>query len=164
MKKNTIFLFLFCFLVTVASAQSNTSTTNQTQTTLPYARVTCAKTTHDFGKIPFGTPVTFSFGFKNEGKKPLVINDVSTPCGCTTPMFDKEKAFETGTTAPIEITYNAATEGTFQKTVTVTYNETSTMELTIKGEVLTNLATPTVVVPAIEKHNTHDGDDHTKPE
>ena len=131
-----MFLFLSYFLVTVAFAQSNTNTTNQAQTTLPYARVTCAKTTHDFGKIPQGTPVTFAFVFKNEGKKNLTINDVSTPCGCTTPMFDKNKPYATGTSAPINVSFNAATVGVFEKTVTVTYNDTLTMDLVIKGEVV----------------------------
>ena len=116
----------------------------------PLVRVTCTKTIHDFGKIPQGTPVTFAFQFKNEGKKPLIINDVSTPCGCTTPMFDKDKPFESGTSAPINITYNAASEGVFEKTVTVTYNGSFTMDLTIKGEVLPVNTSPINVTPIKE--------------
>ena len=150
MKKYLICLLLVCVGFAFAQTKS-VDNEKSTATTIPLARVTCAKTTHDIGKIPQGTPVTFVFQFKNEGKKPLVINDVSTPCGCTTPMFEKEKPFETGTAAPIDITFNAATEGTFEKTVTVTYNGTSTIDLTIKGEVV---ATETPV--ADRQKNTKD--------
>ncbi len=132
--KKYIQIVLTVFFAIASFGQSKTS--NALATTIPLARVTCAKTMHDFGKIPQGTPVTFVFQFKNEGKKPLLINDVSTPCGCTTPLFEKEKPFETGTFAPIDVTFNAASEGAFEKTVTVTYNGDATMELTIKGEVL----------------------------
>ena len=145
------FLTAAFVLSTIVSFGQKAVSANQAVAAItPLVRVTCAKTIHDFGKIPQGTPVTFAFQFKNEGKKPLIINDVSTPCGCTTPMFDKDKSFESGTSAPINITYNAASEGVFEKTVTVTYNGSFTMDLTIKGEVLPVSTSPEIVTPIKE--------------
>ena len=140
----------FIFSTIVSFGQKAASANQAIETITPLVRVTCAKTIHDFGKIPQDTPVTFAFQFKNEGKKPLIINDVSTPCGCTTPIFDKDKPFEIGKSAPINITFNAASEGLFEKTVTVTYNGSFTMDLTIKGEVLPVSTSPEIVTPIKE--------------
>jgi len=40
--------------------------------------------TFDFGEIPEGKIVTFTFVIKNSGKRDLIIRNVSTTCGCTT--------------------------------------------------------------------------------
>ena len=145
------FLTAAFVLSTIVSFGQKSVSANQAVVAItPLVRVLCAKTIHDFGKIPQGTPATFAFQFKNEGRKALIINDVSTPCGCTTPMFDKDKPFESGTSAPIDITYNAASEGVFEKTVTVTYNGSFTMDLTIKGEVLPVSTSPEIVTPIKE--------------
>src|SRR5258705_7062878 len=37
---------------------------------------------HDFGKIPQGTPVTYSFEIKNTSNKPVVVENTSASCGC----------------------------------------------------------------------------------
>ena len=140
----------FIFSTIVSFGQKAVPANQAAVAITPLVRVTCAKTIHDFGKIPQDTPVSFAFQFKNEGKKPLIINDVSTPCGCTTPMFDKDKPFESGTSASINITFNAASEGVFEKTVTVTYNGSFTMDLTIKGEVLPVITPPEIVTPIKE--------------
>ena len=140
----------FIFSTIVSFGQKAVPENQAVAAITPLVRVTCAKTVYDFGKIPQGTPATFAFQFKNEGKKPLIINDVSTPCGCTTPIFDKDKPFESGTSAPINITFNAASEGVFEKTVTVTYNGSFTMDLTIKGEVFLVSTSPGIVTPIKE--------------
>jgi Protein of unknown function (DUF1573) len=132
MRKIILFLLL---LVGITVKAQDKKTANVIPATKTLTRVLCNKTTHDFGQITQGTPVTFVFELENQGKNSLVITDVSTPCGCTTPIFDKDKAFSTGTKAPIDVTYNAAAIGLFEKTVTVSYNNGQTMDLTIKGEV-----------------------------
>ena len=81
MKKH-IQIALTVFFAIASFGQSKTD--KVPVTTIPLARVTCTKTTHDFGKIPQGTPVTFVFQFKNEGKK--------QPIRLT--IFDKELSFE----------------------------------------------------------------------
>ncbi|MEO6488342.1 MAG: DUF1573 domain-containing protein [Ferruginibacter sp.] len=90
---------------------------------------------HDFGKIPQGKPVNTVFTVTNVGKEPLKIANVQASCGCTTPEWDKETAISPGQDSKITVGYNAAAEGPFTKLITVTYNETGSKQLTIKGEV-----------------------------
>lgn len=94
------------------------------------------ETTHDFGKIPQGKPVTNEFKFTNTGKAPLVLSQVSAGCGCTTPEWSKEP-IAPGKVGTIKATFNAAAVGTFNKTVTVTANvEGGSTYLMLKGEVI----------------------------
>lgn len=93
------------------------------------------ETTHDFGKIPQGKPVTVEFKFTNAGKVPLVLSTVSASCGCTTPEWTKDPVAP-GKTGTIKATYNAAGVGAFNKSVTVNANvEGGATYLYIKGEV-----------------------------
>lgn len=94
------------------------------------------ETIHDFGKITQGKPVTTEFKFKNAGDVPLVISSVRGSCGCTVTDYTKE-AVAPGKEGVVKATFNAASAGVFNKTVTVTANvEGGTEVLTIKGEVI----------------------------
>lgn len=91
---------------------------------------------HDFGKIKQGVPVTHEFTFTNTGKTPLVITNVQASCGCTTPDWSKDP-IPPGGQGFIKATYNAASMGGFNKTVTVMANvEGGFKQLSIKGEVV----------------------------
>lgn len=90
---------------------------------------------YDFGKIPQGKPVHHVFIVTNKGKEPLKIANVQASCGCTTPEWDKDTEIPAGQDSKITVGYNAAAEGAFTKFITVTYNETATKQITIKGEV-----------------------------
>ena len=90
---------------------------------------------HDFGEVMEGVHVKYDFKFKNTGSEPLVISDAKGSCGCTVPSYPKE-AIHPGKSANIEVRYDIARLGPFQKTVTVTTNEANpTHTLTIKGKV-----------------------------
>jgi hypothetical protein len=90
---------------------------------------------HEFGAVPQGTPVTHEFSFKNTGAVPLVLSNVSTECGCTTPEWPKEP-IAPNATAKIKVIYNAANLGDFTKRVTVMSNASvPQIILTIHGEV-----------------------------
>jgi hypothetical protein len=92
--------------------------------------------THTFGKVKKGTPVTYEFNFVNPGKKPLVIEDATAECGCTKPEFPTQ-AIAGGKSGKIKVTYDAKEPGTFTKKVTVKLvNVTETKILTISGEVI----------------------------
>jgi len=92
-------------------------------------------TTHDFGKIPKGTPVTHTFRFTNNGSAPLVISSVQASCGCTIAEYSNEP-IEAGAEGYVKATYNAANVGAFTKTVTVNANtEDGVVQLFVKGEV-----------------------------
>jgi hypothetical protein len=89
----------------------------------------------DFGKIPQGKPVTHVFEVVNNGKDSLKISNVQASCGCTTPQWDVNKVQAPGESTKITVGYNAAAEGQFAKTITVSYNGTQSKQITIKGEV-----------------------------
>lgn len=89
---------------------------------------------YDFGKIPQGKPVTHVFYYTNIGKTPLILDNVQASCGCTTPVWSKEPVAP-GATSKIDVGYNSASEGSFTKFITLTYNGTQNKQVIIKGEV-----------------------------
>lgn len=102
------------------------------------------ETEFDFGKIPQGKPVTHVFEVVNSGKDSLRIQNIQASCGCTTPEWDRDKVQAPGEQTKITVGYNAASEGAFNKQITITYNGTQTKQIVIKGEVW---KTPTTSVP-----------------
>jgi Protein of unknown function (DUF1573) len=92
------------------------------------------ETIFDFGRIPQGKPVTHNFVISNTGKDPLVIENVQASCGCTTPEWSKDP-IQSGKSSEIKVGYNSASEGQFEKTITVIYNQGQTKTLIIKGNV-----------------------------
>lgn len=90
---------------------------------------------HDFGTIPYEGDGTYVFEFKNTGKEPLVLSDVHSSCGCTTPEWPKVP-IKKGEKGKITVKYNTKIMGPFTKSVYVTSNaQTSRVTLTIKGTV-----------------------------
>lgn len=91
---------------------------------------------HSFGKIPQNKPATYTFSFKNIGNAPVIIEDATAECGCTTPVYPKG-VIAKGATNNIKVTYNAAAMGSFTKRVTVRIAKLSEpIILTIEGEVV----------------------------
>ncbi len=88
----------------------------------------------DFGRIPQGKPVNHNFLITNIGKEPLAIENVMASCGCTTPEWSTAPV-ASGQTTEIKVGYNAAAEGSFEKTITVMYNKGQTKAFVIKGNV-----------------------------
>lgn len=94
------------------------------------------ETKHSFGKIKQNVPATYVFTVKNTGSKPLIIENAQGSCGCTKPEYSTQPILK-GKSTTIKVTYNAATVGTFNKTVTVKFlNVATPTVLTIDGEVL----------------------------
>jgi hypothetical protein len=89
---------------------------------------------HDFSKIPQGKPVYYNFEFVNTGKTELKLDNVQASCGCTTPEWSHDPVAP-GAAAKIKVGYNAASEGYFEKTITITYSTTQTKIIKIKGTV-----------------------------
>ncbi len=100
---------------------------------------------YSFGKIPQGKPVTHIFEITNTGKEPLKISNVQASCGCTTPVWEQNKDIAPGQSSKITVGYNAASEGPFEKTITISYNNNQSKVIKIKGEVW---KTPTESAPA----------------
>lgn len=106
----------------------------QPSTSLNAENMVFVEDVHDFGTVPEGPAAVFEFKFKNTGKEPIVLKQVSPSCGCTTPTYSKEPVLP-GKTGVIKASY--ATQGRpnpFTKTITVVSNA-GTKILTIKGNV-----------------------------
>lgn len=126
-------------LMSVVHAQTGTVATAATQNVLTIAQademLTLKETEFDFGKIPQGKPVVHIFEVTNKSNVPLKITNINASCGCTTPEWEKDKVVAPGGITKITVGYNAAAEGPFTKFITVTYNDTQSKQITIKGEV-----------------------------
>jgi hypothetical protein len=92
---------------------------------------------HDFGSIDQkGGPQTHSFEFTNKGTEPIIIQNVSASCGCTTPGWTKEPV-PAGGRGYVKATYNPSGVMPFDKTLTVYSNgKPSPIVLRIKGKVV----------------------------
>lgn len=98
------------------------------------AALILTETSFDFGKIPQGRPVTHNFEIKNNGKQPLILENVEASCGCTTPEWSQSPVAP-GKTSVIKVGFNAGAEGQFSKTITITYNSGQVTTLAITGNV-----------------------------
>jgi hypothetical protein len=101
------------------------------------------ETTHDFGSIPQGRPVTYDFIIRNAGKTPLKLDNVMASCGCTSPEWS-EAPIQAGAASVVKVGFNAAAEGRFSKNITISYGGSNTKVLVITGEVF---STPTTSAP-----------------
>jgi hypothetical protein len=62
---------------------------------------------HDFGKVAEGGKISWQFVYENKGSGSLVLNAVSTTCGCTVPKFSK-KPVPPGGKGSIEVVFDAS--------------------------------------------------------
>ena len=80
-----------------------------------------SETTHDFGDLKGGKPVTHDFRFKNISDAPLTIDNVRSTCGCTGADWADE-IVPAGEEGVIKIQYDARKEGYFYKKITVFFS------------------------------------------
>jgi hypothetical protein len=101
------------------------------------SKIAFDKLQHDFGKVNEGDgAASYDFTFKNTGTAPLLIQDVRTTCGCTTPEWTKQP-IRPGATGFIKVSYDVkGRPGAIDKTITVYSNAGSKPTvLRIIGEV-----------------------------
>ena len=87
------------------------------------------------GDIEYGSKDLFIFEFVNKAKRPAIINDVQTSCGCTTaekPLGEIKKRGK----GKISVSYDTYRLGPFTKTITVSSTVGLPIVLTISGNVL----------------------------
>ena len=149
MKRIGMTCLLFSFLAFSGSAQSRKKE-NQAAVAIADTSIQLAEESYSFGKIPQGKPVHHLFTFTNNGSSPVKLTNVQASCGCTTPEWDKERTYQPGDTGSIKVGYNAASEGMFQKTITITYSESKMKVISISGEVW---KTPAASAPANQGAN-----------
>ena len=123
--KRILGVFLLLVTFSTASAQTSAVTT---------AALQPQQTEYNFGKVPQGKPVYYTFTIVNKSNQALKLDNVTADCGCTTPEWNKA-AIAPGSSTQIKVGFNAAQEGPFEKSITVHYNGDKTTQLKIKGTV-----------------------------
>ncbi|MFN5422536.1 MAG: DUF1573 domain-containing protein [bacterium] len=92
---------------------------------------------YNFGKIKQGVPVTHDFEFTNIAGEPVIIENATASCGCTTPVWPQQPVMKSKTDK-IKAGFNAAAAGPFEKTIFIKLKGIDARyELKIAGEVLT---------------------------
>jgi hypothetical protein len=120
--------FKLCFvalvLLLIGSCNSGTKKaapagkTNETGV----AKFAFSEEMHNFGPLKAGEVVSFTFVFRNEGTKTLIITEVDSGCGCTEVKISN-KTIAPGQEEKIEVIYNSAGEvGKQLKTITLFSN------------------------------------------
>ena len=90
----------------------------------------------DCGQVVFNKPVTAEFVLKNDGHKPLVINNVLKSCGCTEVDYPKT-GIAAGESFVIKAVYDAKQMGTFTKQVCLYTNaDEEPFILSMRGKVV----------------------------
>ena len=100
------------------------------------AIITFEKKVHNYGKIEQGSDGLCNFEFQNTGGDALILRNVKTTCGCTSPEWPRTP-IKPGKKSKITIKYSTSRPGPFQKGITVYSNASNgTIALTIKGQVI----------------------------
>jgi hypothetical protein len=98
-----------------------------------------AETEFDFGDIQADAKVRHTFTFTNTGKSPLLIEDATASCGCTTPSWTKEPVAP-GAKGTLEVQFDSrGKQGLVSKQVNVRANtQPSITSVSIKANILTS--------------------------
>lgn len=87
----------------------------------------------NLGTFEWTQKINAEFTLNNEGRIPLVIDDITTSCGCTTVGYSKEPV-QPGKSLNLKVKYQAEHPEHFNKTITVYCNaEGSPFHLEISG-------------------------------
>ena len=92
---------------------------------------------YDFGTLTEGDTVEHVFRFTNTGEFPLIINNITASCGCTTPSWTKEPVAP-GAQGTMEVQFDSrGKNGIINKQVAERANtQPSITTIAIKGNVL----------------------------
>jgi hypothetical protein len=88
---------------------------------------------YNFGKIEYNKAVSFEVQLKNIGKDSVKIERVQVGCGCTTPKYEVGP-YAPGQTFKVELGFNGATKGVFEKNATIYFSNGLTKLIRFFGE------------------------------
>ncbi len=105
-------------------------------TDAPLTTVEVMKDSIDLHTLQYDDQKEVTFTLKNTGSHPLVIRDIVTTCGCTSPRWNKRPVLP-GKTTDIKVTFKPNSLGRFNKTIQVLCNTSSKLsELKLYGDVI----------------------------
>lgn len=133
MKKYSI-LGILLMSMTLAFAQDAKPTPTEK---VDGAVLTFESNTHDFGNITQGDVVERVFKFTNTGNQPLIITNIQTSCGCTTPVWPRDPVMPGGK-GEIKVGFNSSGKLNKQtKTLPIISNAVNEASITFTTNVLT---------------------------
>jgi len=95
------------------------------------------KGVHDFGQITEGDTVEYLYKFVNKGELPLMINNITASCGCTTPDWPREPVAP-GQESAVRVRFNSrGKQGEQRKSVSI-YANTEPAMTNVEFKVLVN--------------------------
>jgi len=116
----------------------NPNVASETEAPNPNAPVmTFAETEYNFGDIKPGDVVKHTFNFTNSGKSPLLIENATASCGCTTPNWTKDP-IAPGAKGTIEVQFDShGKSGLQNKQVAIRANtQPSITQIAIRANIL----------------------------
>jgi Protein of unknown function (DUF1573) len=103
-------------------------------------RISVEPPSFDFGKAVQNKTLSKEFSIKNYGTEDLVIENVSTTCGCTAALLDS-KVVKPGGTTPLRVTLETRTySGKVERKILIRSNDAATNLLAVKVEAMVGAA------------------------
>jgi hypothetical protein len=129
MKSTFVLLLTSCFLIGTARAQEAKSAPAKGP------KIVVEPTTFDFGKAVQNKTLQKEFSIRNFGTADLVIENVSTTCGCTAALL-ADKVVKPGGTTPLRVSLETRTySGKVERKVLVRSNDPESNLTEVKVEV-----------------------------
>lgn len=121
--RKLIFIGLAIAFSEFAFGQSNDVRDSEKTDQPPGAHLSWEKSNYDFGDIPQGERVEYTFRFFNSGTEPLMITNVTTQCGCTAPKGWPRDPIAPGSRGEITLVFDSTGKfGRVNKVATVMSN------------------------------------------
>jgi len=80
------------------------------------------------GEISFDSMYTVRYNLRNKGGTSLLIDTITTSCGCSVPTIDS-KIIAPGRTATLEVSFKPADTGRFNKKILIKSNTDSSFSV-----------------------------------
>jgi hypothetical protein len=122
--KKTVLIFSVIMLVLASQCRNEKGnvTKDESGTDTGKAVLVFKEYEHQFGKVAEGEKIAWQFTYENDGTADLILNSVTTTCGCTVPKFET-KPVAPGRTGTLEVVFDTSGRNGMQtKTITVKSN------------------------------------------
>lgn len=100
------------------------------------AKITFDEEMHDFGNLSAGEQVSYSFHFRNTGKKDLIISGCGASCGCTVPSYPQGR-IAPGNDGYVTVSFNSSGKAgeTYEEVTVVSNAQPGRHTLRIRAQV-----------------------------
>ena len=140
LKATSIISILLGLLIVACNSGTPKATQAEKSDETGVAKFVVSEEFHNFGSLKAGEVVSYTFVFRNEGTKTLIIDRAEADCGCTEINLP-EKSIAPGKEGRIEVIFKSAGEvGKVLKTISITSNaEQAQKQIYIKANVTNEL-------------------------